>query len=62
MIVASKEILKELNLAMKHFRNAVKKAKANLVVGEINFQTPKPIKTRKPKTAPKSIDDGKETE
>jgi len=39
MIQSSKEILKEFNLAIKHFRNAVKMAKKNLIIGEVTFQT-----------------------
>jgi hypothetical protein len=39
MIQNAKEIQKEFNLAIRHFRNAVKMAKKNLIIGEINFPT-----------------------
>jgi hypothetical protein len=55
-----KEIQKEFNLAIRHFRNAVKMAKHNLIIGEVNFQTaPKPVRTRKAKVTPET--EGKET-
>lgn len=48
MIQNAKEIQKEFNLAIRHFRNAVKMAKKSLIIGEVNFpSTPKPIRTRK---------------
>ena len=48
MIVGIKEVQKEFNLAIRHFRNAVKMAKKNLVVGQISFPETKP--ERKPRT------------
>jgi hypothetical protein len=51
MMTNSKDVLKEFNLALKHFRNAVKMAKKNLIIGEVNFQTaPKTVRTRKVKS------------
>ena len=38
-VINLKEVLKELNLAKKHFKHAVDLAKKGIVVGEINFPT-----------------------
>ena len=34
----AKEGQKEFNLALRHFRNAVKLAKKNLIIGEVRYE------------------------
>jgi len=52
MITNVKEITKDLNGALRLFRNAIKTAKKNLVVEVINPKTAKPARTRKAKVMP----------
>jgi len=53
MMVEIKNVLKEFNLAKKHFKKAVELGKKNVVVGQINFAgTPIKIRVRKAKVAP----------
>lgn len=37
-VVNLKDVQKEFNLAIRHFRTAIKLAKKNLIVGQINFE------------------------
>ena len=46
-IVNIKEVLKEFNLAKKHFKKAIELAKKNMIVGEVNFPGDKKTKPRK---------------
>ncbi len=53
VIVNVKEVLKEFNLAKKHFKRAIELGKKSVVVGEIRFTgTEKKVRTRSAKFTP----------